>query len=354
MKELKNKRGKQIGCRKLMVLWLATCMLLLGGCGSSSKGETAAMDMMTNGSAAMYSTESAVAGGSFYSPQVPMEYDAGAMEEAKEVEIDSQIAMTDRKLIKTVSMDVETQEFEMLMSTVEEQVKALGGYIENMNTYNGNSYYGYRGSRNADLTIRIPKEKLDGFLENVSGISNVIRRSDNVEDITLTYVDLESHRNALRTEQDRLLELLERAETIEDIITIEQRISNLRYQLESMESQLRTFDNQVNYSTVYLNINEVEIFTPVEKETVWQRITGGFADSLKNIGEGFTEFGIWFVIKLPYMVIWAVIIVVFLFLFKFVRRHMKKKAMKIQNNQEKINTQTIIGQPLQNMEESNK
>mgnify|MGYP002226154573 CR=1 FL=1 len=85
--------------------------------------------------------------------------------------------------------------------------------------------------------------------------------------MTLTYVDLQSHRDALQTEQERLLQLLEQAESIEDIITIEQRLSDVRYQLESMESQLRSYDNQVDYSTVYLYIDEVEVYTPVEEET---------------------------------------------------------------------------------------
>ena len=69
--------------------------------------------------------------------------------------------------------------------------------------------------------------------------------------MTLQYVDLESHKKALTTEQDRLIELMEQAETVEDIITIEGRLSEVRYQLESMESQLRTYDNKIDYSTVY-------------------------------------------------------------------------------------------------------
>ena len=90
-----------------------------------------------------------------------------------------------------------------------------------------------------------------------------------------------------QTEQERLLQLLEQAESIEDIITIEQRLSDVRYQLESMESQLRSYDNQVDYSTVYLYIDEVEVYTPVEEETTWERISAGFMDSLKEYRRGY-------------------------------------------------------------------
>jgi hypothetical protein len=74
-------------------------------------------------------------------------------------------------------------------------------------------------------------------------------------------VDLESHKKALQEEEKRLLSFMEDAESIEDLITIEDRLTNVRYQLESMESQLRTYDNQVNYSSVHMNIEEVETIT---------------------------------------------------------------------------------------------
>ncbi len=332
------------GKRRLGAVSLAlSVMLLLGGCGSTDSAKTADV-AVSNGSSMQFAAESAVEGGSLYSTtSEPKEY--MELEKGKAVESESQTDITDRKLIKTVNMDVETQEFDVLMSTVEGQVKELGGYIENMNTYNGSSYYSHSGTRNADLTIRIPKDKLDGFLESVSGASNVIRRSETVEDVTLTYVDLESHRDALQTEQERLLELLEKAESIEDIITIEERLSNVRYQLESMESQLRTYDNQVDYSTVYLNIEEVEIFTPVEEETAWERISGGFTESVQDIGEGFVEFGIWFVVHIPYMVVWCLILALMIGGIVLLVKLLNRKAAK-QQKQQNANVQSIKGQNL--------
>ena len=222
------------------------------------------------------------------------------------------------------------------MSAIRTQVKTLEGYIESMNTYNGSTYYGYSGTRNANMTIRIPAAQLDDFLNTISGIGNVIRRSENEDDITLTYVDLESHKAALLAEQTSLLELLEKAETVEDIITLQSRLSDIRYQLESMESQLRTFDNKVDYSTVYLNIDEVEVLTPVQEKTTWERISEGFMNSLKNIGNGFKEFAVWFVINLPYLILWAAIIAVMIFVtLFFVNRGDKKRAKKnLENKQE--------------------
>ncbi len=134
------------------------------------------------------------------------------------------------------------------------------------------------------------------------------------------------------------MELLEQAETIDDIITIESRLSDVRYQIESMESQLRTFDNQVSYSTVYLYIDEVKTYTQTEEQTRLQRMAGGFVNSLKGIGNGFLDFCVSFVIALPYLVVWAVIIVVFILLIRLIvqknqRRAARKRALKQQINE---------------------
>ena len=235
---------------------------------------------------------------------------------------------TDRKLIKTVDMDVETKEFDKVLGSVEREAAVLGGYIENVETYNGSAYSGHKTTRYASLTIRIPEERLEEFLTAVSDTGHVTRRSENVEDVTLAYVDLESHKEALETEQKRLLSLLEQAESVEDIITIESRLSEVRYQLESMESQLRTFDNRIDYSTVYLYIDEVEVFSPAQEESVWSRITDGFMNSIKNIADGCREFGILFLIKLPYIVCAAAIAVVIVLLVKKTGKRRKQKSAK--------------------------
>lgn len=331
--------------QKMMMAVLVLCLFVsLVGCGAASF-DKAAMDTV-------HVTESTTAGNSGgFQSNTKYEY---AEEEVADTASESEngkvdISAADRKLIKTVDMHVETQQYDQLLAAIDEQVKDLGGYIENMNTYNGSAYYNRNPIRNADMTIRIPKEKLDTFLNKVSDIGNVVRRTDDVKDVTLAYVDLQSHRDALRTEQTRLLELLEKAETVEDIITIEERLSNVRYQLESMESQLRTYDNQVDYSTVYLSIEEVEILTPVAEETVWQRISGGFVESLDNVGEGFVEFGIWFVVNLPYLVVWAVLITVFVVILVWaVRRAGKPSKRKVKAEKQTVDSSTALSQATEN------
>lgn len=307
-------------------------ILSLTACGSSSKDSNGISDLM-DADYSVVSNEAAASEASAYEDGFGMTEGYDSAENTQDTgntvpEEAADTAVADRKLIKTVNMDVETREYDKLLSAVENKVTELGGYIESLDAYNGSTYYSYRSTRNANLTIRIPKDRLEEFQNTVSELGNVTSRSENVQDVTLTYVDLQSHRDALRTEQERLLQLLEQAESVEDIITIEQRLSDVRYQLESMESQLRSYDNRVDYSTVYLYIDEVEVYTPVEEETVWERISTGFVDSLKNIGEGLKEAAIWFVIHIPYLVIWAIVIAIIILILKKIKSARSASALR--------------------------
>ncbi len=314
------------GVRRKSILAGLLCGLIVlshTGCGAA-EGIFDSAQMQEEPSAGAYRSESNnyTAGGSFDSYDTNEIYE----EEAKATSAESGQGMPKdaRKLIQKVTLEVETKEFEQLMWAVDGQVKELGGYIESMNTYNGSSYSG-SSSRYANLTVRIPQVKLSQFLDTVSNAGNIVRRSEDVDDVTLSYVDMESRRNVLRSEQERLLEFMDRAETMEEIIIIEERLSEVRYQLESMESQLRTIDNLVDYSTVYLNISEVKELTPVEEPTIGQRISEGFLESIEDIGNGLTEFGIWFLVNTPYFVIWITVLAVVIVLLRRRRRRLVRE-----------------------------
>lgn len=238
--------------------------------------------------------------------------------------------LTDRKLIKTVELDAETEDLDELLGALTQQVNQLGGYVENQRVYNGSAYSKYR-SRSASMTIRIPAEKLDAFVNHVEGSTNIVSHYSYIDDVTLTYVATESRVNALVAEEQRLLELLSQAETMSDLLEVEARLTDVRYELESVTSRLNVLKNQVSYSTVNLSIDEVVEYTPVEEETFWQRISGGFMDSLKGIGDGVVEVTVFVLANLPYLVLLAACAVAVIFLAK--RTVRRKKAKKAENNE---------------------
>ena len=213
-----------------------------------------------------------------------------------------------RKWIVTVDMNAETEDLDTLLAGLEETISKMNGYVEDQNIYNGSTHATYR-RRSANLTVRIPAADVDAFAAEVSGIANVVSKNVRREDITLKYVATESKVTALKTEETRLLELLAQAETMSDLLEIEARLSDVRYELESHASQLRLYDNQVDYATIYLYIDEVKEYTPVAEKTVWERIRDGFKDSLEGVGDGFVDFTVWVLANSPYLVVWGVLLI---------------------------------------------
>ena len=235
-----------------------------------------------------------------------------------------------RKLIQTVDMQVETEDLDAVMQQIDSRVAALGGYTEYANIQNGSAYSGKR-YRNATVKLRVPAKELDSFVDKVSEISNVVSSQKKVEDVTLSYVATESRMKALQTEEARLLELLSKAENLNDLLTVEKRLTEVRTELEQVTSALRVFDNQVDYATICLTVQEVTEFTDnTQPETVWQRIGAGFKKSLKGVGNFFVELFVFLIVSVPYLAVLSAIVVVVVILLRR-RRKNKKPAQEKQD-----------------------
>lgn len=266
----------------------------------------------------------------------PMATEA-AMEEVLYDEAGSGISNTatampeNQKLIRTVYMDAQTTSMDGVMSWLENRVAELGGYFEQKSirrsgSRDDGSYYRY-----ADMVIRVPAENLDGFLAQIGENAVVTSTREETENVTLQYVSTKSRVEALETEQKRLLELLEEAGSMEDLLTIEERLTDVRWELENYASQLRVLDNQVDYSTVYLNINEVDKPKVVTERTVWQKIGDGFAENTIDLWDGIVAVFVWLLSSMPFLIPLAVSAVVG---FKMGKRLKAKKAKKAEKPKE--------------------
>lgn len=246
-----------------------------------------------------------------------------------------------RKIIKNGDLSIQTREFDEFLTNLNRSILAVGGYVES-SSINGNSYNKNR-MRSADVTARVPAEQLDAFCDQVSELGNVTYKNLYTRDVTLTYVDLESHVKALRTEQQTLMDLLAKAEKVEDIILIQNRLSDVLYEIESYESTLRTFDDQIAYSSVHLGIQEVQRETTVEKETAGQEIARRFKENWEDVKDGVARFGIDFVSDLPIIIVWVLFLgIIVLVIVRIVKggpkrkaRREKRKAMKLQKKYQK-------------------
>lgn len=310
----------------LVLTCAISAAMLITGCGASSNSagsyrEAAQADYASDYDYGLY--DMAAEEAAYESPSAEYKSESGSSNTQVE-EMQDQ----NRKLITTVNLTAETEDLPETIVSVEGKVKELGGYIESSNIYNGSS--SKYSTREASLTVRIPSKRLDDFVDSIEGNTNITRKTVNVEDVTLRYVDTESRKNSLKTEEKRLLDIMESASSVEDLITIEDKLADVRYELESIESQLRSYDNQVDYSTIYLSITEVVKYTPVEEEGAFKRMGEGFMESVKSVVEGFVELCIAFVTAIPHLVVLILFILLCVFIGKkCVAASKKNKAKKM-------------------------
>lgn len=305
--------------KKALILLLAGS-LLTAGCGGGAKSDTkAALATAAETAAAAYDVAAEggfqeemwegedmaapipVEGAWNDSGQIPTEGPAEAPSGVSSLGIQNP-GVSARKLIRNVYMNVETDAFDALISQIQSKVTELAGYME-QSDISGSSitFNNVRPDRYASITARIPADKLDLFIAVVEDSGNVTNRSESTQDVTLQYSDLESRKKTLSMEQERIWALLEKADTLEAVIALEEHLSEIRYELESMESRLKLYDNQVAYSTIEISVHEVlpVDFTPVAPETIPQRIRKGFMRNVKNVSEFVTDLFVGLITGIP-------------------------------------------------------
>jgi len=166
-----------------------------------------------------------------------------------------------RKLIKDISASVETKQFDRYMEAIEAKTIALGGHIESLDTSDA-GYYGYRDTRSANLTIRIPSDKLTALKGALGEFGKVTRLNESVRDVTMKYTDVQAEITALKVERDALLNMMEATGKLADLLVLQERLTGVRHQLNRLESEIRLMDDQVSLSTVTLRVIEVERLAP--------------------------------------------------------------------------------------------
>lgn len=309
---------------KLLALALAAVLALgLAGCGAKTSYSASEASYDSSPAEAPAVSEEAVYGGFANTASGGMLYDGGKSGDTTAAEP----ADMSEKIIYSADATLETTDFDAALEKVQSLVRELGGFMESTSV-SGNYYSrisrGETGRRSASFTIRVPSDKFSTLTGSLSDIGNVPYCNTYMQNVTMEYYDVQSRLEAYRTQEARLLEMLAAAESVDDMLAIQQQLTEVQYEIDSLTGQLRYYDHQVNYSTVTLYVSEVTEYTPEPtiQLTYWQRMTRGFAESLKSVGDFFKDLFLWFVTSLPWLVPLAAGIVLAVYL---IRRSVKAR-----------------------------
>ena len=218
------------------------------------------------------------------------------------------------KILYTANLTLESKDYDAARTALDEALADADGYMESSNesTYTGSS-------RSLSLTLRVPQEHYASFLAAAAQAGNLVNRSEQAEDVTSQYVDLEARLANLKAQRTRLQELQASADNLSDLLEIESSLSDVQYQLESYQSQLDWYSDQVECCTVYISLDEVQTYTPVD-ESFASRLQNALLDGWANFTGGVQDLAVIIVGCWPAIVVGAIGGVVF-----YRVRHPRKK-----------------------------
>lgn len=227
-----------------------------------------------------------------------------------------------RRIVRTARLCIRTTEYEEDLSSLLQLAEALGGYVES-SYRQGDAENGE--TRFASLTLRVPSDRLDDFLQSAEGVGRLVSRSETSEDRTVDYADNEARLATLRAKLERLEELLRGAESMEDLLSAEEAIADTQYAIDRYETVRRTIDRQADMSEVGVELQEDDPAQPAAELPLGERISRAFQLSLKNLERFLRNMLVFLVMATPVLAPLALVLAAVVFLRLRKARHQQKK-----------------------------
>ena len=246
---------------------------------STAGGFTAQQAMLDAPEAATYSLDAGATDRMNVGTDVLSENDAAAAEDRQ--------ASTSPKIIYTANLTLECKDYDTARAALDAALNDAGGYLESSSEYSD-----VGSSRSVNLTFRVPEENYQSFLDAVAQAGNVTYKSQQADDVTTQYMDVETRLANLEAQRTRLQELQAQADNLSDLLQIETSLTDVQSQIESWQSQLDWYSNQVQQCTVYVNLSEVQNYTPTD-ESFLGSVGAAFAQGWSNFVSGLQQMAVW-------------------------------------------------------------
>lgn len=300
----------------LSLAFVAALCLSLAACSARQAPMTGAASMAPQASSA-----------SVMDREVSGELHALARDEYTTTSGGSPYTSEDAKLIREATLSLESLDFDAATVALDALVASCGGYYGSSSFWGGSTYGGNQ-NRSAEFTVRIPAGRYDAFFAGVGDVAHVVRRSENSTDVGAEYYDSELRLNTAKTKHERLLALLEKADKMEDIITLETSLAQVQYEIDQLSGTLRRYDGLIDFATIHVSLDEVIRITdkPDERDTFAVRMSKAFSGGTASFGASMARFAEWAAYHFIGIVIFLAIAVVVFVLRKRVFGLKKRKG----------------------------
>lgn len=215
---------------------------------------------------------------------------------------------TPKKLIKNGTISFETDDLVKTKASIAHSIQKVNGYISSENQNN----YGDRKTIN--LSVRIPAQYFDSILSQIS--KNVVKfdtKNIQISDVTEEFLDVESRLKNKKQLEIKYLDILKRANSVQEILEVEKELGKIREEIESTEGRLKYLENQVAFSTLNISFYKIE---ESESTSFVKRLSNGFSNGFENLKSFF----------IGLLQIWPFIIVFVVIVFWLKKRVLKRKS----------------------------
>lgn len=227
--------------------------------------------------------------------------DAAAMPKTVEME---EAGEQESKIIRTASLTLATQEYDAALESLRALCKEMNGY----ESWSSESTSSATGLRSASLTLRIPSESLDAFLQGTAVAGRVTYRSETMDDVTDSYYDTRARLETQQALMARLQSLVTDAANLSDILELESKIADTQYQIDRLTASLATTDKRVQYATVDLTLREESPASQLTADIPWhQRLQSALQAGVSAFVSFLQDASVFLVAALPFLAIVAII-----------------------------------------------
>jgi hypothetical protein len=221
-------------------------------------------------------------------------------------------AEVDQKIIKTGNLSLVVDNVSQTASKLSEIATSKQGFLQysSVNKRDDGTHYG-------NVTLRVPTKNFEAAMAEIKALANLVENESlGGQDVTEQYTDLEARLKSAQAQEATYLKILDRAQSVEDVLNVERELGNIRMQIESLQGQLKYLGNQTDYSTITVNLSEEP--TIIVAESKFRPITSlkEAAHALVEIGKAAVTTAIWFVVIggglfLPLgLLVWLIVIVI--------------------------------------------
>ena len=251
-----------------------------------------------------------------------------------------EVISNEKKIIKNYNISGETKTFDQSYQILLDEIKKLDGVVDNQSIDNQNISKDKK-QKYLYMSVRIPVANADKFNKFLDNNINILSRSESQEDITDNYNDTKLRIETLKQEQTRLNELFSKATTVDELVKIENRLSEISYEIQRLEKRINGFDKKVDYSTFNINISEVILYTePQNNLPSHDDLIIRFNENLEKCKLFIIGIGIYIFTHLPAIVLCLLVLFIVLLVLQLILYNTKYKNTKV--SQKKYKEKVIV------------